>query len=75
MKYQFIIKKRWDNGLESIIETGVSKDYIGVFAKTVSEQMCDDITPEHVLRHTTNFGWGYHTYRVWDYSYILQIVK
>ena len=75
MEYKFIIKKRFDNGLVDVLKTGVSKDYIGVFANVVSEDMSIDITPASVLRHTTNLGCGYHSYRVWDYSYILEIIK
>ena len=73
MKYDFVIKKRYDGGAEEIINAGLCEDYISVFANTVSD-LLETTTPDQIVTHMTDYGRGYFAYRVWDYSYIMEII-
>ena len=73
MEYKFIIKKRYDNGIVNVLKEGVTEDYITAFEETITEH--SSLSSECILRNITDYGRGYFSFRVWDYSYTLEIFK
>ena len=71
MEYRFVIKKKHDNGKTDVLESGVTENYMGVWADTISKFI--DVSRQRILMNTTDYGHGYYTYRVWDYSYTLEL--